>query len=266
MADALDGAALIAHFTAPARLNGTSARVRLFNVSAVTTDAQVRVTPASGATEGLEVIAPADFSSQGGLESSPTRIDLRIDNFTSLLYVFLADCGAPWGERPFACAPGSEGAIVTFSCPVAQAAATCLSWDVASLRWSPTGCAVRDVSDMAVTCACDHVSDFAVRFASVEAAEVPIYTGEVIRSSTAQSPQPWVMGVTLGVISAAFLLCLWIGSRADRRADASFVAALRSPHSAVSRSVQAASSAAVSLSMMREKAYALSGNDRTLSP
>jgi hypothetical protein len=83
-----------------------------------------------------------------------------------------------------------EGQVIAYACPVPLPTPTCVWWDVASKRWSPEGCAVESMSETAVTCACSHLTDFALRFAVLEQLQEDLFV------SDAPLTEPLLLGLS----------------------------------------------------------------------
>jgi uncharacterized membrane protein YgcG len=60
-----------------------------------------------------------------------------------------------------------EGVSTLFACPAVRATPACLWWDGAAESWTTRGCTVANVTTTSITCACDHLTEFATRFAAL---------------------------------------------------------------------------------------------------
>jgi hypothetical protein len=109
------------------------------------------------------------------LSASPLTLSAPL----ALAWEVAADCGAAFGNRTFVCPAGAAGREVSFRCPAVIPVPTCLWWNASAADgaggWSSSGCSFVSRSTTAVTCACDHLTSFAARFAALERG-----TGELI--------------------------------------------------------------------------------------
>jgi len=83
------------------------------------------------------------------------------------VYVLSVPCGDPIGNRNITCGPEFYGQSVTYECPEIGLLPLCAFWDEYLRRWSTAGCSVAKVTDTSVVCACNHLTEFAARFAAL---------------------------------------------------------------------------------------------------
>ncbi len=213
----------------PAPVNVVIASVGTVPLSAPSLDV---ATPAGGAEEdglagggggggeggggggGDAAISPA--GGEAGLLDAPT-------------FLLVADCGAPYGNRTFACGPGMGGTTVSFACPKAAPVPSCLHYDKGSKSWTTEGCAVARVDLTSVLCACDHLADFGTRFAALDDAPLRVFV------TAAPNVQFYLLssaGLLFGVLAA--VLCAMgagglaaRGASGERGARAALLSALR---------------------------------------
>ncbi len=168
-------AGVAAVFTAPPALAGAPAAVALTSVTPVSftaaTDAVRGALSADVGFGGDAVGGGGGGGAQRVEGAPPTRGG-------AASYLLSTDCGAPFGERTFMCGPGSEGARVAFSCPTVSSTPVCLWFDAAAAAWSIEGCEVANVTETAVTCACSHLTDFAVRFAALDLPDNDLFAAD----------------------------------------------------------------------------------------
>ena len=156
-------AGVAAVFTAPPSLAGMPAVVTLASVAPVSFSAATDVV-----REALSANVGFGGDAVGGSGDPPRAAGAPPTRGGATSYLLSTDCGAPFGVHTFMCGPGSEGARVTFSCPTVSTTPVCLWFDTVAAGWSIEGCEVANVTETAVTCACSHLTDFAVRFAALD--------------------------------------------------------------------------------------------------
>jgi hypothetical protein len=105
------------------------------------------------------------------------------------------------------------------ACPVVTPVPTCLWWDASAPdggAWSPEGCSVHATSATAVLCACDHLTDFAVRFAALDRPSADVFAGDasVVLGATSAA------GAALFGLLAAVVGCVAAGAAGKLRGDA----------------------------------------------
>jgi hypothetical protein len=140
-----------------------------------------------------------------------------------------------------------EGRAVTFACPAVEAAPACVWWDAAAAAWSSAGCIVANLSATAVTCACDHLTDFSLRIGAVEvpvdlaAAGAPIFADDaaplrvLVGGGTGTS-----LAVVTGLLLVGILGFTALGAARDVRDGRAFAAALaRQPELALAAALAA---------------------------
>lgn len=110
-------------------------------------------------SEAYAAVASVDVSA---IVRSPGEA-ITIQPVFSLEY----DCGGPIGVQTFTCGPGYYGREISYTCPDVIRRPTCLYWDATANAWSGQGCVVQSVSDTSITCACDHLTAFAARYAAL---------------------------------------------------------------------------------------------------
>jgi hypothetical protein len=114
------------------------------------------------------------------------------------------------------CGPGTEGQPALFTCPALTPVPACVWFDTAARSWSSAGCRGATVSATGVTCACSHLTDFAVRFAILEDAAADVFAIDapgLAIESLAVSP-------LFFLALAALALGTAVGAGVARRADA----------------------------------------------
>jgi hypothetical protein len=99
-------------------------------------------------------------------------------------------------------------------------------YDERARRWSTAGCSVANVTETAVVCECSHLTDFAVRFAALDQADVDLFASDAPLIDLRTIPFASPVVVTLGAFALAAALAAAIGARSDRAADARFARAL----------------------------------------
>jgi hypothetical protein len=137
------------------------------------------------------------------------------------------DCG-PF-RRNFTCGlNGTGGQVAALVCPPLVAAPTCGWWNESSGAWSSAGCvATAHPATGAVVCACDHLTEFAARFASLAGSledefEITLALGDptfLLRYTYVI----YLVAAVLGVMAA----CLAAAAVLDARGDEKFYDALR---------------------------------------
>jgi len=100
------------------------------------------------------------------------------------------------------CGPGSEGTRVAFSCPTVNTTPVCLWFDTGAGRWSIDGCEVANVTETSITCACNHLTDFAVRFAALDLPDNDLFAADA-PTRVVLPPDTAVL-----MLSVASVLCL----------------------------------------------------------
>jgi hypothetical protein len=83
------------------------------------------------------------------------------------------------------------------------------------------------VSETSVTCACDHLSDFATRFAALEVDVNNVFGQRVVLSDPRTLAVSPGIFVAVGLILVALIGGAWVSRSADAHADLRFAAALR---------------------------------------
>jgi hypothetical protein len=81
------------------------------------------------------------------------------------------------------CVAGVEAAEFDFVCPSLVIEPLCAWWDDerrGGAGWSTEGCAVTNVSSTAITCACNHLTDFGARFVALGDEQRTIFSEEGI--------------------------------------------------------------------------------------
>jgi hypothetical protein len=104
------------------------------------------------------------------------------------------------------CAGGMGGSSFLFACPRVRPVPACLWWDAPAARWSGEGCVVVNASATSVTCACDHLTEFAARFAALAEQQEAVFAqnARLVEPSTyALNPGIFVVILTLAVLTAA---------------------------------------------------------------
>ncbi len=227
-----------AFFSAPPARAGARATVAVRNATPVTYRAGFAVV--NTASTGYSVVdaptaalvnvrspnAPEGTLSTatGGLAAVPTggaangSLSADVVTISSWAFALGVDCGAPTGEQPVVCGPGFEGRAVAFACPALAPRAACVWWDGRAGGWSTAGCAVVGATATEVTCACDHLTAFSLRYAALPAAGAPgANVFATAAKFTALRNVDWAPGAVavLATLACVGALVLGWGARAD---------------------------------------------------
>jgi hypothetical protein len=101
---------------------------------------------------------------------------------------------------------------VTFACPAPAPVPQCVWWDGAARGgaggWSTAGCSVASVNATSITCACDHLTEFAVRFAALEGATPDVFAA----AGALGVPVPLTIGSPLLFAAGALLVVGALGA------------------------------------------------------
>ena len=204
-------------YAAPPALAGRRAQVALLSVNGVTF-AQLTQSEAVGAVAPSAVsFGSSTLSSDGasggtalGAAASSASGSSDASTFTTTTsgttFALSTDCGPPFGNLTFLCGPGTAGSAVAFTCPTAQAVPACLTFDTAAGTWRSGGCAVTAFTATAVTCACDHLGHFALRFPALQLNDNDLFAVEAPVTVVQPSPMPLLLlGVCCALLGAAAL-------------------------------------------------------------
>lgn len=138
------------------------------------------------------------------------------------VYIITMACGGLAGPRNVTCGPGGYGNTTTFECPAVESRPVCAFFDERLGRWSNEGCTVVDNSkDDSVTCACTHLTEFAVRFAALAADNRDIFA-QLARLDLVDRGRALLMMGVVGFILCALVASAVLTKLADRRGDARF--------------------------------------------
>ena len=187
---------------------------------------------------------------------------------SALTYVFSIDCGMTFGRRSVVCGPGSSGRTHQVVCPAVTPVASCLWFDTTAGAWSSDGCRVVRVTATAVTCACSHLTDFAVRFAALEKAPSNVFAVDMpLERSTAYSLQTFylLLFFTLALVAAGGTIR---GAIRDADAAPLYTAALasRSAIRTLAKKAATAHEASKSVALQRHSSSAHDLNDGMPTP
>lgn len=142
---------------------------------------------------------------------------------TSNVYTLQADCGPALGVRNVTCGPEYYGRDVTFNCPEIGLLPLCAYWNTDARRWSTAGCSVVNVTATAVTCACNHLTEFAARFAALadEQQDVFAHTLDLFEDGSLITRFPHVF-IILGLIIMLSCFGVLVACVVDQRAAKRF--------------------------------------------
>ena len=160
---------------------------------------------------------------------------------TYLTLVYAVDCGPVFGERELACGPGSAGVRMRYTCPSTSVVPTCLWFSVSKGEWTTDGCKPIRVTATAITCACNHLTSFAVRYAAVEHASSSVFAIDTpLQRTTPFALQSLYLLVFFSVALTAIIGTAY-GAHSDAIAARGYAAALasRPPVAALKRSIAA---------------------------
>lgn len=110
------------------------------------------------------------------------------------------------------CGPGFYGAIVRATCSVPQLQPMCGYWDAHLGEWSTSGCVAHEVrlEDGVIICACNHLTDFAARFAAVKADNAAVFSqADKLLKPNVAAWYPHVFIILGAQIGVVFFCCLW---------------------------------------------------------
>jgi hypothetical protein len=147
-------------YTSPAAFAGKPGRAYLLAAPLVSfSENTVLSDVAAGVAGPLDAaVGAGDGGSSGATALLPVASPSQLLAF---------DCGPPFGNVTFLCGPGMGGRVASFACPSVVPTPTCLWWDGAS--WTTTGCAVANVTETSIACACNRTGgNFAARFAALD--------------------------------------------------------------------------------------------------
>ena len=143
--------------------------------------------------------------------------------------LFALNCGAPIGERYFACGPGYEGKAVVFTCPRITPQPTCAAWSPALSQWSTAGCSAAPTSPPGtITCSCTHLTDFAARYVALESPSGPSIYALPVNAVTTFVPIPTTALAAFFTAAAALGVLALLGLGMDAAAAQRFRRALES--------------------------------------
>jgi hypothetical protein len=142
----------------------------------------------------------------------------------------LVDCGAPVGARNVSCEASPTAYNGTYRCPEVQTKAQCVFWDTGAGAWSSQGCVTLPSSSTgAITCACNHTTEFAARFSALAAQQQEIFGrgGDLLVNSADNFRQYPHVAAILGIILGLTLLALVAGFALDREGSGRFYESLQ---------------------------------------
>jgi hypothetical protein len=202
-----------ARYTAPPALLGRRAPVALLNVSTLAF---------SGLSASLEGVYGGDVGFGGalvgdgsGVAAPPSPAPAPSGAF---YYLLSTDCGAPFSNGTFLCGPGTEGANVSFACPIVVPTPACLWFDKGAGGWSSTGCAVANVTETAFVCSCTVPlpADFAGRFAALDLPDNDLFAVEAPVLLVTPPPAPFLVPLLAVCFAVAGV---WAATAAKARED-----------------------------------------------
>jgi len=160
-----------------------------------------------------------------GINGVLPRVGSQVVVVSSAIFTLEIPCGAPVNKRTVTCGPGEYGRVITFPCPAVSAQPQCGTWNAATNGWSTVGCEAVTSSNGGVTCACSHLSDFALHFATVATDGNDIFvvppffmTPALMRSNSMLI----VVAAIFGVFGALFFCVI----TSDKAGNAAFYATL----------------------------------------
>jgi hypothetical protein len=142
-------------------------------------------------------------------------------------FLLSADCGAPYGNRTFACGPGMGGTTVTYACPRAAPAPSCLYYDKPSKKWTTAGCSVARVDLTSIICACDALRDFGMRYAALDDAPLRVFVSAAPTVRTSLFPAAALLYAAMGVVLCCMGACGVVGCGGRKNAQAAILEAMR---------------------------------------
>jgi hypothetical protein len=206
-------------YAAPPALAGKRAQVALLSVNGVSflqlmqSESQGALDPSavnfggsalsSDGASGGTVLGAADSSSSSASDATFTS------SSSAATYALSTDCGAPFGNVTFLCGPGTRGSTIAFTCPTAQAVPACLTYNTSAGAWYSYGCTVTSFSNTAVTCACDHIGHFALRFPVLQLNDNDLFAVEAPVTLIQPAPLPLLLVSVCSALlgAAALALC-----------------------------------------------------------
>jgi hypothetical protein len=187
-------------------------------------------------TAGLPAGLPVGGGFSGLLSSARNTLSSMVSinepfTVTAPAFVIHVDCSYPIGPRNVTCGPGFYGTRFNFSCPVLREEAYCTWWDANASAFSSVGCTAVPSSAAgggrsAIDCSCDHLTEFAARFAALAAEQKSIFAAAESlgdpRTLQRYPHVPILIAVLFVALGAVFIL----GSRADARGARVFAQSL----------------------------------------
>ena len=174
---------------------------------------------------GLSGIFASGLKTLSSIGSSNAPFELVAPAF-----IIRVNCGAPVGARNATCGPGFYGKVFNFSCPIMKSQAYCAWWDVNTSSFSTIGCTALPSAEAggAITCSCDHLTEFAARFAAVALQQKSIFAAaKSLGDPRTLARYPHIF-ILLGCIFAALIGLGVAGMRADARGAILFAQSLAS--------------------------------------
>ena len=143
-------------------------------------------------------------------------------------FVIRVNCGAPVGPRNVTCGPGFYGTRFNFSCPALRAEAYCAWWDVNASAFSTVGCTAMPsaAAGGAISCSCDHLTEFAARFAAIAAEQRSIFAAAKSLGNPCTLERYPHVPVLLAALLVALGALAFLGARADARGARLFAQSL----------------------------------------
>jgi hypothetical protein len=205
-------------------LSSLRPQVWLMNATSMDFSAPVFVMDAPLVDGDAPGAAPA-----GAPPPPPDAASLARASQSAYSYVLQTDCGPDLGRRTLLCGPGKEGTPVTFQCPLVVPSPTCMWYDTKNLKWATDGCFFVSQNATAITCRCNHLTDFSVRFASLEQQPLNVFASSTTVVTVNRSPLPIALVVLYSCLLASTFFCWCVAAKRDARLGrgALFARALR---------------------------------------
>ena len=149
--------------------------------------------------------------------------------------VTAVDCGAPVGVRNVTCEAAAAAYNGTFRCPALSVQPQCVWWDASAAAWSSAGCVALPAApggpaaQQSISCACNHTTEFAARFAALAAQQEDIFANgaDLFVQPGAKFQQYPHVAAILGVILALLVVSLTAADALDREGGGRFYESLQ---------------------------------------
>lgn len=152
----------------------------------------------------------------------------QLVSVTKPVFIFSVECGDGVGQQNVTCGPGFYGQRVNYECPTLANVPTCRFWDESRRRWAGDGCQVVDV-DVAtgqMTCECEHLTDFAGRFAALAKQQEDMFAlAAMLGDPCIFSFYPWLF-IIVGSIAGILVGMVLISQLADVLASVKYYTTL----------------------------------------